>query len=137
MYLHFANEAKELERLLLTEEAVRMEPREVQPANAWSYFVNLNNIHRDRVVWLKTSPKPRPRCEFLRVQCDIGPAGPSSLKTQAYVDTLASNSFLSVHYCDKLKLANATMVTWKAIGLYFDFNPAVGSIAHKARVIDA
>lgn len=114
-----------------------MEPGEVPPVDAWPGFCNLNNMYPDQVVSLKASPNPRPRCEFLTAQCYIGPTGPPDLKTQAYVDTLASNSFLNVHYYNKLKLADASMITWKARDQYFDFSLAVGNTIHKALVIEA
>ena len=114
-----------------------MEPGEVPPVDAWPGFCNLNNMYPDQVVSLKASPNPRPRCEFLTAQCYIGPTGPPDLKTQAYVDTLASNSFLSVHYYNKLKLADASMITCRATDQYFDFSLVVGNTIHKALVIEA
>eukprot|EP00963_Diacronema_lutheri_P005216 scaffold398_cov356-Pavlova_lutheri.AAC.14 len=72
-----------------------MEPGEASSIYAWSDLSCLSNLYPDQVVPLRASPNPRPRCEFLTADGYIGPAGSSELKTQAYVDTLASNSFLS------------------------------------------
>ena len=128
---------KKLNGLLLTEEAVRMEPGEASSTDAWSDPSCLSNLYPDQVVPLRASPNPRPRCEFLTADGYVGPAGSCKLTTQAYVDTLASNSFLSTGYFEKLQRCDPRCVTWKPTRQYFNFSLAVGTAVHRAHVIKA
>ena len=114
-----------------------MEPGEVPPEGARSDSLILSNLYPDQVVTLRASPNPRPRCEFLTASSTIGPTGPTDLSTQAYVDTLASNSFLSIQYFEKLKKHDPTQQSWRPTGQYFDFSLAVGTEVHQAQVIQA
>ena len=114
-----------------------MEPGEAPPADARSEVSKDNNLYPDRVVSLRASPNPRPRCEFLTADAFVGPAGSSKLETQAYVDTLASNSFISNGYFQKLQHIDPEQVAWSPTGHYFNFSLAVGTTVHQAQVIKA
>ena len=89
------------------------------------------------MVFLRASPNPRPRCEFLKANAFVGPAGSSKLETQAYADTLASNSFIRNEYFQKLQHVYPEQVTWSPNGHYFNFSLAVGTTVHQAQVIKA
>eukprot|EP00963_Diacronema_lutheri_P008489 scaffold753_cov390-Pavlova_lutheri.AAC.21 len=132
-----AYDTKKLNWLLLVEEAVRMELGEASSIDAWSDLSCLSNLYRDQVVPLRASPNPRPRCEFLTANGYIGPAGSSELTTQAYVDSMASNSFLSREYFDELQRTDPLRATWRPTRQYFNFSLAMGTAVHRAHVIEA
>ena len=105
--------------------------------NARSDSCGPYNLFPDQVVSLRASPNPRPRCEFLTANSSIGFADLADLRTQAYVDTLASSSFLSTQYFEKLQRHDPQQQMWRPTGQYFDFNLAVGTEVHQAQVIEA
>eukprot|EP00963_Diacronema_lutheri_P000042 scaffold1_cov375-Pavlova_lutheri.AAC.42 len=114
-----------------------MESREASSIDAWSDLSCLSNPHPDQVVPLRASPNPRPHCEFLTTDGYIGPAGSNELTTQASVDTLASNSFLSREYFEELQRSDPLRVTWRPRRQYFNLSLAVGMAVHRAHVIEA
>ena len=114
-----------------------MEPGGASSVDAWSEPSHNSNLYPDQVVPLRASPNPRPRCEFLTAVAYVGPAGSTGIKTQAYVDTLASNSFLSTGYFQKLQRIDLKHITWRPTGQYFNFSLAVGTAVHRAHVIEA
>eukprot|EP00963_Diacronema_lutheri_P003957 scaffold302_cov421-Pavlova_lutheri.AAC.2 len=93
-----------------------MEPGEASSIDAWSDLSCLSNLCPDQVVPLRASPNPRPA---------------------AYVDTLASNSFLNTEYFEELQRSDPLRVTWRPTRQYFNFSLAVGTAVHRAHVIEA
>ena len=113
-----------------------MEPGEGPPPGTCIETASHTNLYPGQVVSLRASPNPRPRCEFLTARCHLGNTKIPTLQTQAYVDTLASNSFLSTQAFQELRHQDPTMQNWKPTGHFFNFSLAVGTETYQAQVIE-
>ena len=76
----------------------------------------------------------RPRGEFLAAETYFGKKS-QKIRTQAYLDTLASYCFISERLYDSLRQADPTEVSWECTAASYDYSVAVAQEVHTAPVI--
>eukprot|EP00963_Diacronema_lutheri_P012540 scaffold1810_cov321-Pavlova_lutheri.AAC.1 len=112
--------------LQLADQAASMELGEEQ---------TLQNKFPGQVVSLRAA-RSGPRMEFLTTEAFLGTFD-AKVCTKAYIDTLASFSFLSEKIFKQLQHRDPAKKTWFYTSEYFDFECAVGEKIHQAQVISA
>ena len=95
------------------------------PVTKLQECINLNSVAASR-----------PRGEFLAAETYFGKKS-QKIRTQAYLDTLASYCFISERLYDSLRQADPTGVSWVCTAASYDYSVAVGQEVHTAPVIRA
>lgn len=95
----------------------------------------LQNRFPGQVVGLRAA-RSGPRMEFLTTTAFLGTSD-AKVGTKAYIDTLASFSFLSEDIFTQLRQKDPAKKTWYYTPEYFNFECAVGEKIHQAQVIFA
>ena len=94
------------------------------------------DINSEEPVCLHSLANHRPRQEFLAAETYFG-CKPQKIRTQAYLDTLASHCFLSENIFKELRAADPQGLSWQYTDDTVDFTVAVGQKVHTAPVITA
>eukprot|EP00963_Diacronema_lutheri_P003637 scaffold286_cov382-Pavlova_lutheri.AAC.1 len=87
-------------------------------------------------VCLHSLSNDRPRHEFLAAETYFGNK-PHKVRTQAYLDTLASYCFISERLFKELQQADPKGLSWQYTTTAFNYSVAVGQQVHTAPVIKA
>jgi len=87
-------------------------------------------------VCLHSLTNSRPRHEFLAAETYFGKK-PNKIRTQAYLDTLASYCFISERLFRTLKQSDPKGLSWEYTTTTYDYSVAVGERVHTAPVIKA
>eukprot|EP00963_Diacronema_lutheri_P000659 scaffold42_cov432-Pavlova_lutheri.AAC.3 len=94
-------------------------------------------VNKDgKPVSLHSLSNDRPRHEFLAAETYFGKK-PKRVRTQAYLDTLASYCFISERLFTQLQQADPKGLSWQYTSTTFNYNVAVGQQVHTAPVIRA
>ena len=87
-------------------------------------------------VCLHSLANHKPRQEFLAAETYFG-CKPKKIRTQAYLDTLASHCFLSEKIFKELQAFDPQGLSWQYADDTVDFTVALGQEVHTAPVITA
>eukprot|EP00963_Diacronema_lutheri_P000518 scaffold27_cov394-Pavlova_lutheri.AAC.1 len=87
-------------------------------------------------VCLHSLTSNRPRHEFLAAETYFGKK-PNKIRTQAYLDTLASYCFISERLFDTLRQSDPQGLSWGYTTQTYEYSVAVGEQVHTAPVIQA
>eukprot|EP00963_Diacronema_lutheri_P002063 scaffold134_cov409-Pavlova_lutheri.AAC.3 len=87
-------------------------------------------------VCLHSLTNNRPRHEFLAAETYFGKK-PNKIRTQAYLDTLASYCFISERLFDTLQQSDPQGLSWGYTSQSYEYSVAVGEQVHTAPVIQA
>ena len=94
----------------------------------------VQNRRPGQVLPLHAIDNLAPRKEFLTSQCSFG-RRPAKVKSQAYLDTLSSFSFVTPQLLQRIQQADAQGITWKTTDEFVEFGVAVGKETHKAPIV--